>query len=135
MYDEKIERIRNKYGVSLHYHGDVVRKLFVVSTIIMIGTLPFVNHLLPVSSLVSIIGVVVVGSLAGFISPRRGSVILMDFIISVGGVMIFEFYAIDSYNKDLANGLLFVINQTLAVIFLFALYYSAKTVRAYFLKG
>ena len=135
MDEDKIERIRNKYGISLHYYGDVVRRLFIASALIMIGTLPFVNHLLPVSSVVSIIVVIMIGSLAGFLSPKKGWVIILDFVISMGGVLVFEVYAIDSYAKQQAGGLLFFINQTLAIVFLFALYYSAKTVRAYFSQG
>lgn len=130
--ENKIESIQNKYGKSAHYHGDVVRKLFILGAIIMVVTLPFLSHRLPTSPFVSILIIILLGSTAGFISPKGTWVIPMNFIISAVAVLAFEYYAIDAYTKYSATDSLFLTDQALAIIFLFALYYSAKTFRAKF---
>jgi len=135
MDEEKIETIKNKYGTPSHYHGDVLRKLFILAAIVMISTLPFLSHLIPVSYLYSIVGIIVLVSTAGFIKPRNKFAIIVDFIISIIGVFVFEYYAMDAYIKYSASSFYFVTNQTLGLIFLFALYYASKTVRAAFAKN
>lgn len=130
MDDEKIESIRSKYGLPRHYYGDTVRRLFVLSAIIMVLTLPLLQNRLPVPPLVSILSIVFVGLFAGFLAPRNKWSIRLDVVVSLFGLLVFEYYAVEAYKMYSFSDIFFIINQILAVIFLFALYNSAKTIRS-----
>lgn len=86
--EDKIESVRNKYSKIPHYHGDIIRKLFITGAIIMVGTLPFLNHRLPTSPFISILAIIIITSTAGFVSPKGKPVIILDFVISIGSVFI-----------------------------------------------
>ena len=134
MEEDKVETIRNKYGLPLHYYGDVVRKLFIAASIIMIVTLPFLTNRLPVPAFVSIIIIVLLSLAAGFLAPRNKLFISLNLLISIGAVLVFEYYAVDAYRTYSLTDMLFAVNQVLAMIFLFASYYASKTTRSLFNK-
>ena len=110
-----------------HYYGDIVRKLFLLGGLIMLLALPFFNQFLPVPAFVSMLAVLVIGVIAGFTNPLQRWVMLIDIIVSLIGLAAFEYHAISQYN-DIPI-LLFGIDQLLAIIFFFALYFSTKTLR------
>ena len=132
MDEEKITTIRNKYGVPLHYYGDTVRRLYVFSALIMIATLPFFTDRIPVPFFLSIIIIVLITLGAGFLAPRNKLAISFNLLISIGAVLVFEYYAVDAYKSHSYTDLFFLANQTLAIIFLFASYYATKTLRSLF---
>ncbi len=134
MDQEKIELIRNKFGLPFHYYGDTVRRLFILSAIIMIVTLPFLANRLPVPPFTSILLIVALALMAGFLAPRNKWAITFDLLVSVGGVLVFEYYAVDAYNAYSVSDILFLVDQTLAILFLFASYYASKTMRSLFNK-
>ena len=134
MDNEKIELIRNKYGLPFHYYGDIVRKLFILSAIIMIVTLPFLTDRLPVPPFISIIIIVALPLITGFLAPRNKWVISLDLLVSSVAVIVFEYYAVQAYKTSPVSDTLFLVNQTLAIIFLFASYYASKTMRSLFSK-
>jgi hypothetical protein len=126
-----MEKIRNKYGLPLHYYGDNVRQLLLVASVIMIATLPFLSSRLPVSTVWSIVVIVLLCLSAGFLAPRKKLAIILNLLISIGGFAVFEYTAVDTYSRfESVTDMLFMINQVLALVFLFALYYSAKTFRS-----
>lgn len=127
--ENKIEAIQEKYGKA-HYHGDMVRKLFVAAGAVMIITLPFLSHRLPLPPFFSALFIVILGSAAGFVSPKSKWIIPANFVISAFGVLVFEYFAVSAYQKYSLADSLFLTDQILALIFLFALYYSAKTFRS-----
>lgn len=111
-----------------HYYGDKVRQLFIAGAIIMAVFLPFFGHEIPSVASVSIVAILVLGVAAGLTSPKRRLTSLLDVLISLGAVVVFERVALEVYNLAGLN-LFFVINQALAIIFLVALYYATKTMR------
>lgn len=115
----------------MHYYGDLVRKLFIAAAIVMLIFLPFYNDRIPFSYSVSIFVIVFLGIIAGVTNPLQKWVIVLNTIISAGGVAVFEYMAINDYEL---LSLFFWINQTLALIFLVALYFSTKTFRGMILK-
>ena len=117
-----------------HYYGDIVRKLFVAGDAIMILTYPFFSEKIFFSTTLSILVIVSIGAIAGFLSPRQKWASFLTFIISIGALSVFEYHAamsISGENKNLFN-LFFWTNQALAVIFFISLYYSAKTIRGFY---
>ena len=112
-----------------HYYGDVVRRLFLVAAIIMLVTLPFFNDRLPISSNLSLLIIVVLAIFAGATNPVKIMLAVIDVMVSIIGAAAFEYYAVQFYITFSPGDFLFWINQGLAVIFIFALYFSTKTLR------
>lgn len=110
-----------------HYYGDVVRRLFITAGIIMLVALPFFNEFLPVPAVGSLLAVVVINIVAGLTNPMQRWVMMFDVIVSLLGLLAFEYHAINQYND--IPVILFVADQLLAVMFFFALYYSVKCLR------
>jgi len=100
----------------------------------MILTYPFFSEKIFFSTTLSILVIVSIGAIAGFLSPRQKWASFLTFIISIGALSVFEYHAamsISGENKNLFN-LFFWTNQILAVIFFISLYYSAKTIRGFY---
>lgn len=110
-----------------HYHGDIVRKLFVAAGVILLVALPIFSELLPISTISLIVAIVVMIFFAALTNPKLRWTNIIDVLIATVGVVVFEFLAVVNYAID---GMSFIASQALALIFLFALYYSARTARA-----
>lgn len=125
----------NKKTEVEHYYGDSVRQLFFAAAALMAALLPFVNKKLfniPLSF--SIAGIVILVVAAGLTKPHRSYTAMLNGLISLFSAGLFEYSAVVSYNNFTAGGgsvflLLFLANQILAIIFIFALYLSIKTIR------
>ena len=128
------ESFKNEKRLTRHYYGDLVRSLFMLAAIIMLVTLPFLVGKLPVPIYLSIFIIIVIGALAGLTNPLQKWVSILNATISLAGLSVFEYFAAKSYIGVKLGTLYFVTNQTLAIVFLFALYYSVKTIRAMYLK-
>lgn len=119
------------YFVSLtHYYGDIVRKLFFAASILMLAGLPFFSDRLPVSTIESLVVIVTIGFLAGLTNPVEPFPAIVNTLTSAIAVVIFEYYAVVTYQINSASDTLFLADQALAIIFLFALYFGTKTLRA-----
>lgn len=128
------ESFKNEKLLTRHYYGDAVRFLFMLAAIIMLITLPFLSGKLPVSTYAAILIILIIGILAGITNPLQKWISVLNAAIAVGGSSAFEYYAVKSLISYQVTTLYFVTNQVLAIVFLFALYYSIKTLRAMFLK-
>ncbi len=124
------ESFKNEKLLTRHYYGDVVRFLFLLGAVIMLITLPFLNPNLPVPLVISILIILTIGLVAGVTNPLQKSTAFITTLISSIALIVFEYYAVTTYLNDSFANLLFIVNQILALIFLFALYYSTKTLRA-----
>ncbi len=124
------ETLRNEKLLTKHYYGDVVRFLFLLAAVIMLVTLPFLNPNLPVPLILSILIILTIGLVAGVTNPLQKSTSAITTGISSIALVVFEYYAVTTYLASSFTNLLFIVNQTLVLIFLFALYYSTKTLRA-----
>ncbi|OGY35205.1 MAG: hypothetical protein A3D99_00850 [Candidatus Andersenbacteria bacterium RIFCSPHIGHO2_12_FULL_45_11] len=110
-----------------HYYGDTVRKLFVVSGIIMLASLPFFNTYLPVPAYISLFAVVVIALVSGFTNPMQRWATMLDILVSLIACVTFEYSSVVGYG--IIPPALFWINQLLALLFFIALYYSTKSYR------
>ncbi len=110
-----------------HYYGDIVRRLFLAAGVVMIFSLPFVYQFIPLPFILSILTIFGVVFFAGLLSPIQRWLIVHNVMISAGPFILFEFYAVSAYLA--ADESFFLVNQVLALIFIFALYFSSKTVR------
>jgi len=128
------EILKNEKRLTRHYYGDIVRFLFMLAAIIMLITLPFLVDKLPTSVYVSIFIILAIGILAGITNPLQKWMSVLNGVISTAALFTFEYYAVSSLTNSGIKNLYFITNQILAIVFLFALYYSIKTIRAMYIK-
>ena len=119
--------------VVYHYYGDLVRRLFLAGGVVILFTLPFLWTIIPILTLVGALAVVGLVFQAGITTPRQEWTAYANTIIAGLALVIFEYSAIFNYtriDKSNANEVLFYMAQILAIIFFFAFYFAAKTMRA-----
>lgn len=115
-----------------HYHGDIVRGIFLAIAVIMLFGLPFFQEQIPLPLTLSLAAVIFLIFIAGLTNPQQILLALVDVLVSLSGFLIFEYFALNGF-ESFAN-LFFLVNQTLAVLFLCAFYYSTKTLRGFYLR-
>lgn len=138
MYPDSASHDDNSSGGALrehapaHYYGDIVRRLFVASGIIILIGMPFFADYLPYMASVSAIAAILIAVTAGTANPRSRSAQVLLLIVSALGVLFFQSYAAYSYRYFPWSGrgvFFFLMMQALAILFFFALYFSTKTIR------
>lgn len=132
--DEIFDTLKAERKMTVHYYGDMVRTLFMLAAVVMLFTLPFFNKILPVPLPVSIFMILFLGIFAATTNPKQSWTGIANVIISISSFGIFVYYSVDSYYKYSIESLYFWTNQILSVIFLFAIYYSVKTLRGMLLR-
>ncbi len=115
-----------------HYWGDVVRVLFVTSAALSIIAIPLLGDLLPFGSFFEIILAVALVILAALTNPHSRSIMTANAILAGIGVVVYEQAAVSLYSTD--SFPLFIAREAVALMLLFALYYSAKTLRSMMLR-
>jgi hypothetical protein len=115
----------------VHYYGDTVRQLLVGGVALMLLAAPFYNNGVPSALTFEIVGALIAVALAALTNPHNRWVMIGNAIVSGVGVVIFETWAIMTY--DSGTGVAFVLREALAIVSLFAFYFSVKTVRAFVL--
>lgn len=116
-----------------HYYGDVVRLFFLIAGIILVLSLPLLTEVLPVPVYISIISTLFLVFVAGLTNPAQKWVSVLDVFMSAIGFVVFEFYAAKMFSQNV-DFQFFLINQTLAALFLFSFYFSTKTIRGFLVK-
>ena len=110
-----------------HYYGDTVRKLFLTIAAASAVVIPVWGNLLPVNLLFEIVGIVLLVFLAGFTNPVKKWGLICNTFAALFGVIAFEMAATTLYYSD--SLILFAFREGIALLFLFALYFSLKTLR------
>lgn len=131
-YDE-IESTNNvpwlyRWSKISHYYGDAVRQLFIAAAALMLLAAPFYTDELTVELPFIIVGIVALVCVAALTNPFKKGVISADAIASGVGLIIFEMWALLGYEES--STIQFVLREALAILFLFAFYFSTKTLRS-----
>ena len=111
-----------------HYYGDTVRSLMLAAAALMLVGVPFYGADLRPELPVFVTAMLILVCLAAFTSPRNRAVLIADAIVTGAGMVIFEMWALASYTSIPLSA--FALRQTVALLFLFAFYFSGKTIRA-----
>ena len=114
---------------SSHYYGDTVRYIFIMACSIMLVPLPYMNRRVEFSLFLSIAGIVIVGLCAGAVNARKQWTVRCSAAVSGIALIAFEYYAVLIYQAPATSLVALFINQLLALLFFFALYYSVQTLR------
>lgn len=110
-----------------HYYGDYVRQIFVVTGAAMLLLAPFLINRAPALLPFVIGGAIVLVILAALTNPKKIWVLMADSLAAGVGIIVFESLALAAYASG--NWLAFIALEVVTIAFLFALYYSLKTVR------
>jgi len=112
-----------------HYYGDIIRRLLFAAAIVMLISLPLFGNLTSIPVMVSVVSILTVAVSAGLTSPRRKNVMIANLVISMVGVIIFEYETFMLKFTESDSAIFFLVNQGLALVFLISLYYSIKSLR------
>ena len=119
---------RYLHGPIAHYYGDLVRRIFLGIAVVLLIAAPFLGDaaftLLPFE----IIGALVLIILSALTNPKNKTIMIANAGASVVGAIVFELTAFAAYRAELPGTMLGF--QAFAVAFIFALYFSLKTIRA-----
>ncbi len=114
-----------------HYYGDTVRKLFLTSGVIMLLFNAFFFDLISTPTVLTVLGAIIIVILAGLQNPRHLWLNILNTCVSAIACFVFTYTGIQHYmHADVFNVAFFWSNQLLGLLFLFATYYSSKTIRA-----
>ena len=111
-----------------HYYGDIVRRLFIGAVAAIVISAPFFGGAIPLLLPLEVIGAVALVILAALTNPKNKTVMIADAGAAAFGIVLYETTALYSYSKgDIWT---FLAHEALVLTFVFALYFSTKTVRA-----
>ncbi len=110
-----------------HYYGDYVRQLFMIASAMMLIFSPFLTMTLPGALPFEIGGAIAIAILGALTNPLKQISMLANSIASIAGIITYELLAINAFYEG--HILAFIEREALALIFLFALYFSLKTFR------
>ena len=111
-----------------HYYGDIIRQLMLGAAALMLFASPFYENPGRPELPLIVIGTVAVVGFAALTNPWKKSVLIGDAIVTGVGMVVYQWWALDGYDSD--SSIAFVLREALAVIYMFAFYFSVKTVRA-----
>lgn len=136
-YYLKLEKLEFKKSADTvvdlsHYYGNRVRQIFFACAAVMLIGLPFVKDALAVPAFFSVVAILLLDFLAALTNPKQKWINTANTVTAALGLVIFEFLAIKAFG--IHDALFFVINQFLALMFLVALYFNTKTLRAMLLN-
>ncbi|OGG47463.1 hypothetical protein A2671_00715 [Candidatus Kaiserbacteria bacterium RIFCSPHIGHO2_01_FULL_49_13] len=111
-----------------HYYGDPVRRFLLLAAAILVVALPVYPNLLPFGVSYQVIVAVVLVVFAALTNPLRRWTLAWDAGLALAGLLMSEITAVNEYAAS--TWPLFLVRELLAFVFLFALYFSIKTLRA-----
>lgn len=111
-----------------HYYGDNVRKLFIIASVMMLVFVPLFGVIAAFVLPLQIVGAMILIVLAALTSPTKELSLVADALAAGAGIVTFEIVAIASYLMDNIVG--FIANEVLSFVFILALYFALKTIRA-----
>ena len=110
-----------------HYYGDYVRQIFMLAGAAMLILAPFLINRSPELIPFEIAGAIILVCLAALTNPHKQLVMTANVIAAGAVVLMYEILALSAYAAG--DTLIFIEREALAVLLLFALYFSVKTLR------
>src|SRR3989344_2340902 len=115
-----------------HYYGDSVRQLLLGAAALMMIFSPLYSDTLRQQFPLIIIGALLAASFAALMNPRDKWVIVGSAVVSGVGLAVYAMRGMYGYKS--VDPVAFMLRVAVAVIFLFAFYFSMKTLRAFMLR-
>lgn len=112
-----------------HYYGDVSRQLLVAAAATMLIGSPIYGDSLRLQFPFIVTGTLILVAFAALTNPRYMWVSIGSSVASGVGVLAYGMWSMIGYTSE--NPIAFVLRMAIAIVFLFAFYYSLKTVRSF----
>lgn len=117
-----------KSSLTLHYHGEIVRRLFMAGGAALLILTPIVRDVLPLRASILLLLTFLLAILAGITNPKHVWIMFSDIVVASVALFIFQYAAISGITGgDPTHAIL--IRQAFAINFFFALYFAAKSLR------
>lgn len=114
-----------------HYHGDVIRQLFIAAVVLMLVGAPFYAGALQVQLPFLIVGALMFAGIAALANPHKKWIFVASAVAAGTGFVVYELWALQQYAES--SWIQFILREVIAIVFLIAFYFSMKTVRAFVL--
>lgn len=119
---------------SRHYYGDTVRILFVLGAVTLFVA-ESVGAELPLSVAGTVTAAVILVVAAGITNPQQIWIHYVNELIAIVGTLIFAARAIEYWQLGLgALNVSYLFTEVMALLSIFALYFTTKTVRGVLLR-
>lgn len=115
-----------------HYHGDKARMFLLGAAALMLFASPLYADSLKDQFWLIVCGALASVAVAAVTDPHRRGSLMADAVVAGAGMAAYAGWGLLGY--DPADPVTFVLRLAVAIIFLFAFYFSLKTVRAFLLK-
>ena len=116
-----------------HYYGNAARQLLVGGAALMLLASPLYADNVRIEFPFEVAGALAAVGFGAFTNPRAKWTLVGDAIVSGVGAIVYATWGIFEY--ETINPIAFVLRLVIAIIFLFAFYFSMKTVRAFTLHS
>jgi len=111
-----------------HYYGDLVRQFLLGGAVVMLLGAPFYGDALRAELPFEVVAAVIFVGLAAITNPWKKSILTADAIAAGVVTVVYQIWALNGYGD--ASYTAFVLREAVSIIFMFAFYFSVKTVRA-----
>ncbi len=111
-----------------HYYGDSARQLMLGAVAVMMLGAPFYADSLRAEFPLEIIAAVLIVGFAALTNPFKRGIVMGDAVLTGVGAAIFGTWAFLGYGH--VDSIAFLLRDVIALLFLFAFYFSLKTLRA-----
>ena len=122
----------DRWPIVKHYYGDAARGLMLGASALLLVASPLYGNNLRAEFPFEVLGALIIVALAALTSPRDRWASVADSVVTGVGVAVYATWGI--YEYDVINPIAFMLRLAIAVIFLFAFYFSLKTVRAFAMR-
>lgn len=121
--------VYNPWSSVPHYYGDFVRQLLLGAAALMIIASPLYTNTLRIQFPFIVTGALLSVAVAALMNPRDRWILVASATLSGIGLVTYAMWGMFGY--DTITPAAFVLRMAVAVVFLFAFYFSMKTFRAF----
>ena len=112
-----------------HYYGDATRGLLLGAATLLLISSPLYADAISTQFIFIVFGAIVTVIAAAFTDPHKRASLMADAVVGGVGLAVYAGWGLMGYSA--INPVSLVLRLAIALIFLFAFYFSLKTVRAF----
>ena len=130
MNDASEQNVESEEHPVPHYYGDIFRSRLLTAGVVLLLAIITDRQFLYFYLIVGVFGALALTILAGLTSPTNRTIVRSTVILSAILFVVFEYFAVYEYLKEeFIFDFVFILRQTLALIFISIVYLSTKTLR------
>lgn len=114
-------------GHLAHYYGDHVRKMFLGVAVVLLISAPFLSGILETLAPLHILIAPILIAFSALTTPRSQFIMVGNVAVAALGAIVFELITVSVYRQEYVWSA--IAYEAIALTFVFALYFSLKTLR------